>query len=492
MSPAVSHTKRQLVSGTIQIFLAEALLLPTGIITSGFLTRNLGPEGYGLFTLVASLMSWIGWTVTSAFTRTTIKFVGEAEDWRPIGTKVLQLHLLAGCGFTTLIWLLADPIAAFLNEPATANYLRLFSLDIPLFCLGYVHRSILVGTGGFTQRAITTAGRWIARLLLIVALVAMGLSIEGAILGSLGASLVELLLSRFYIRPTLFSPSSFPIGKLWGYAVPLFMLSMSLRLYEKLDLFALQIFGGTAAQVGFYGAAQNLALIPGMFTLAFSPLLLSTLTRTLFKEDLAAAKNMSREAMRAILLMIPFASLMAGSATQIVTLIFGNTFLETASFLSVLIFGAISLAMISVTTSILTAAGKPNWTFALVGPLVPIAIVGHWVLIPRIGSIGAAWVSSAVATLGALATVYAVYVYWKIIPSFSTLLRSVGLSLIFYTLASSWSSEGILLLLQLSVLAALIPLGFLTLGEFNSHELGIAQRKFSAVAEFIFGRGWSN
>ena len=34
--------------GTIQGFIASALSLPTGLITAGFLTRKLGPEGYGL------------------------------------------------------------------------------------------------------------------------------------------------------------------------------------------------------------------------------------------------------------------------------------------------------------------------------------------------------------------------------------------------------------------------------------------------------------
>ncbi|HAJ61469.1 MAG TPA: teichoic acid transporter, partial [Cyanobacteria bacterium UBA8543] len=271
-----------MLGGTIKIFLAEALLLPTGIITAAFLTRKFGPEGYGIFTLAATIIAWIGWSLTSIFTRATIKFVGETEDWQAVGTTVLRLHLWVGGGAMLLIWLLADGVAMVLSEEAIAFYLRLFALDIPLFCLAYAHRSILVGVGKFSSRAIATALRWIARLLLILLLVEMGLSISGAILGSVGASLVELAICRFYIRPSLFSPSNFPAAKLWDYGVPLFLFALSMRLYEKLDLFALKILGGTAAEAGFYGAAQNLSLIPGIFSLAFAPLLLSTLTRTLY------------------------------------------------------------------------------------------------------------------------------------------------------------------------------------------------------------------
>lgn len=205
MSSSPVKPSNQMLGGTIRIFLAEALLLPTGIITAGFLSRQLGADGYGLFTLATTAIAWLEWSVTSVFTRATIKFVGEAADnWQPVGATVLRLHLFIGTGVMLLVWLLANPFAKLLGEPILANYLILFALDIPLFCLGYAHRSILVGVGGFSQRAVATAGRWIARLILIVVLVQLGFSVQGAIVGSIGASLIELIISRFYIRPSLF------------------------------------------------------------------------------------------------------------------------------------------------------------------------------------------------------------------------------------------------------------------------------------------------
>ena len=462
-------TSQKIVSGTIWVFLAEALLLPTGLLTAAFLTRRLGPEGYGLFTLAATLIGWIGWSMTSVFTRTTIKFVGEATDWRSIGAAVLRLHLLLGCGAMLSIWLLADSIALQLGEPQLALYLRLFAVDLPLFCVGYVHRSILVGIGRFPQRAIATAGRWLARLLLIVGLVAMGFSVLGAILGSIGASLVELLICRFYVRPSLFDRTNFPMRKLWNYAVPLFLFALSMRLYEKLDLFALKLMGGTAAEVGIYGAAQNLALIPGIFSLSFAPLLLSTLTRTLAHGNRIAAEQTSCHALRSIVLMLPFAGMSAGAAPEIVQFIFGKPFLPAAPVLAVLMFGTIALAMISVTTAILTAAGKPNWTFMLAAPLVPLAIVGHLMLIPHWGSLGAAIVAATVASLGAIVSVLMVYRLWGILPPWRSLLRAIVMSGAAYGLSSiglppHW------VLLKLLAISVVILLGLLLSGEFTPQE----------------------
>lgn len=56
-----SSSGQSFMSGTFWVFLAEALIFPTGLVTAGILTRNLGQDGYGVLTLV----SWVEWTITS-------------------------------------------------------------------------------------------------------------------------------------------------------------------------------------------------------------------------------------------------------------------------------------------------------------------------------------------------------------------------------------------------------------------------------------------
>lgn len=475
MNPLYSQPGRHTLDGTIRIFLAEALLLPTGLIIAAFLTRRLGPEGYGLFTLAAALVAWMEWSIASIFARATIKFIAEAEDWRPIGATVVRLHLIASGGATLLLWFLATPIATLLNEPVLATYLQLFALDIPLFSLALAHRHILVGIGGFRERALASAGRWVAKLLLIVLLVELGLSVPGAILGSIGASLVELAIGRFYIRPSLFHRTAFPVRQLLGYAAPLFLFGLSLRLFDRLDLFVLKVLGGTAEQAGIYGAAQNVSLVISIFALSFSPLLLSTLSRTLRAGDDRQAMEMGQEAMRVVIWLLPFAGMTAGAAPEIVALIFGQIFLPAAPLLAFLIFGALALVMISVATAILTAAGKPGWTFALTGPLVPLAIAGHLLLIPRFGALGAALVTTIFAGLSALAAVLAVYRIWQILPPSATMLRSVLVCGLAYAMAALWPAFGFLLLLKLLVIGLVIPFAFFLLGEFSASEIALGR-----------------
>ena len=467
VKPHTTPARQNTWDGTVRIFLAEALLLPTGLITAAFLTRRLGPDGYGLFTLAATLISWIEWSIASVFARATIKFIGEAEDWKPVGATVVRLHLVVGVALAFLLWLGAVPLARAMGDPALARCFAWFAWDIPLFSLAQAHRNILVGRGDFRQRALATSGRWIVRLLLIVLLVQYGLSVTGAILGSIGASFVELAICRWFIRPALIGHSQFSSRQLCDYALPLFLFAMTMRMFDKADLFLLKILGGTTAQAGLYGAAQNLAIVPGIFALSFSPVLLSNLSRLLREGNREQVQKTGANALRITASLLPLAGLMAGAAPEIMAWLFGPQFLPAAPWLAWLIFGSVGIAMISTVTAILTATGKPGWTFTLAGPLLPLVIVCHLLLIPRFGALGAALGTTGVATLGALVAAAALRRLEAIPFPFTTLWRSLLITVATALLAAFWPTPGFWLLIKFPALLLAILLAFYWLGEFQ-------------------------
>ena len=463
----------QIFGGTVRIFLAEAIFFPTGLITAAFLTRQLGLEGYGLFTLVATIVAWVEWCTSSVFFRTTIKFISEAKDWQPIGARVLQQHVFLGGGATIVLCLLAIPIAQWMQEPSLAPLIWLFAPQILLFNAARAHRTILIGLGKFSQQAIAGASRWIVRLVCIVVLVALGFSISGAILGSVAASLVELVISRLAVRPPLLHPVAFPVRQLWNHAVPMSLYALSVQLYSKLDLILLKALGGTAEQAGLYGAAQNLALFPSVFAIAFAPVLLSTLGRMCQEGWLEQAKTLGQNAMRLVLLLLPLAAMTAGAAPAIVRVVFGEPFLPTAPLLALLIFAALAQVMLSVATALLTAADKPNWPFAITGPLIPLACLGHVWLIPQFSAIGAALVTTLVTCLGAVASIVAVYHLWHILPPVATCCRTVLVTGLIYGLFAYWPIANFWLFVQLPAMALVIAIMYLLLGEFTPGEMAL-------------------
>lgn len=475
MSSLSSQPGRHLFDGTVRVFLAGLLFPLTGIITAAFLTRRLGPEGYGLLVLSATLVVWVELGINSFFARATIKFVTEAEDWRSIGVTVSRLQFLAGVGGALLLSLLAFPLAALMKEPVLAPYLCLYSLHIPLAGLAQGYQNILVGIGYFKQKAVGTAAQWLARLVLIIVLVELGLSIQGAILGSIGASLVEIAISRRYVRLPFFGYALFPSQKFWNVGLILFLSGMSLNSYTSLGLVMLKAFGGTTQEVGVYGAAQNLSILPGIFSMAFGPLLFSTLSRMLSAGEIDQAKEIGRTTMRMVLCLLPIAALVSGAASEIVTLFFGRAFEAAAPLFSLLIWGAVAFVMISVLITIVTAARPPRLTLILSTPLVLLALVGYWLIIPPFGALGAAFVTALCSWLGAVTTVLVVYRLWKIFPPVGTLWRSIIISVGAYLLAVMWPTTGLLLLIKLAFIGTMILLAYVLMREFSTDEIAQAR-----------------
>jgi O-antigen/teichoic acid export membrane protein len=459
-----------LIQGTLLVFMAEALLPLTGIVTASFLTRSLGAGNYGLLTLASTLISWIELAINSLFSRATVKFVSGAGDWRPVGAAILRLHIYVSTAAFAACWLLAKPCAALLGEPKLAEYLALFAIDIPLFSLAHCHRSLLVGRGRYTERAAISAGRWTTRLVLVIGLVELGFSVNGAILGSIGATLVELAIARYYIRPSWSVQRPVP-ASLWDYAIPIFLAALSLR-FMGMGLFMLKLLGASAAEAGIYGAAQNLSFVmPGILAVSISPLLLSTLTRVLRENDLFAARALSRNAIRTVLAILPFAVAAAEASDEIAIFFFGRHFAGSGPLMAILIFAGLAMIMINMQNAILIACGNPSWVLKLTAPLLPAAIVGHLIAIPLFKSIGAAAVTTLVTALGALIGLIAIRRRLQIKLPCATFLRAGLLSAFAYLLMHLWPAQGLVVPAKIGAIFVLIGCGYLLSGELQRDEI---------------------
>ena len=474
MSSSPPSLIRGLLNGSSWVFLAEALAVPTGLITAGILSRRLGTSDYGLLTLSGTIVSWVEWSVVSVLARASIKFVSEATDWRPVGTALVRWHLILGIAAAIVVCLLAAPLERTLDEPGLTRLMQLMAVGIPIFSVAQAHRNILAGKGEFNGRAASVAGRWLVRLGLMLLFVGAGFSTSGAAMAVIGATLAELLICRCYISPSFIGPGA-PMQKLWAFAVPLFIAGLCLRVFEKLDLLALKALGGTSEQAGWYGAAQNLAMLPSLISLSFGPVFLSMLGRELSQGNVEGARGLARDTLRGVVLTMPLPAIIAGSAPEITRVIFGPAFDPAATTLSLLIFGSSAMMLISVTSCILTAVGRADLVLKLILPLVPLATLGHYLAIPTLGPTGAAIVTTVVASLAVLAQLAVVQLYWGILPAPATFMRAVLAAALAGTLTALLPAPGALLFLKLPSACLFALLALVLFGEFSAGELAAAR-----------------
>jgi O-antigen/teichoic acid export membrane protein len=466
----VTARGRHLLGGTIHIFASEALLVPVGLITAAYLSRRFGPEGYGLLTLAFAPVVIAESNVATALSRPSIKLVGDAcDDWGRVGAAVLRLYVLTGCALCLALWAAAGPLARLVSEPALAGHLRLLALDVPVFCAAQAHRNIIVGLGQFRRRALASAVRWTTRLALVVLFVHLSGSLAGALAGTVCASAAELAVCRLYVRPALFSRASYPVRRVMRYALPLVASALCLSIHNRLDLVMLKSLGASAAAAGLYSVAQNLALLPALFSYAFAPALLSTLARALREGDAEGARTLAALSTRAVVLLVPAAAIVAGAAPEIVTLIFGRDFVESSTLLRPLIFGSLALLMVSVAASVLAAAGRECWTLHVAWPMLACAAVGHALVIPAWGARGAALVTAATACAGALASGALVRRAWGVAPTARTLACSASVAMCAYALTALVPAGGLApLALKLACAALFSAAALALLGEFGA------------------------
>jgi len=456
VAAAAKHSPRRILDGTARVFLAEALIMPTGLATVAYLTRRLGPSEYGRYTLAVALITWLEWGFSAPLARAAVRVVGAASDWRPLATLVLRVQLMMGAITAVALWLGAPFIAAALAEPSLTSLLRLFSLDLPLFALAQGHLQILVALGHFRIRALLPLVRWTVRLALIVLGVEAGLSVYGVVLAIVGTSLTEVMVARRFVSPAIFRRSGVPVRQLFDYALPLLLSGLCLRIFDRVDVVLLKFLGRSVAEVGMYGAAQNLTLATGLFALAFSPVLLSTITEAIRERDMAYARRIATDSLTCVLFLIPFAAILAASSGEIVNLLFGKQYFLSAQAFECLIFAGLANVMISVGSAILIGGGKPSWTLAVAVPMTAVAIIAHTLVIPRFGLFGAALVTAVCATGGALLTLGAVHRLWQVAPPVGSVIKSVVAAAAGLAVAATWSTPGVLVVVKVGGLCLLL------------------------------------
>jgi O-antigen/teichoic acid export membrane protein len=394
---------RRVARGTLTLTAVQVASLVMGFLISTFLTRRLGPSDYGVYAVVINIVMWTEVAVAAIFRQATIRLLAETNEYRTAIGAILRVQAAVGLAATALLVLLAPTISGWLGEPQLVAPLRLCALDVPLFALSSLLYAALVGRRSFARAGAVTGLRWAGRLALVLVLVGTGGRVNGALLALMGSSFLALTVGWVFLRPRPLGRGGLPMRLLREYSLPLSLRSMCLQLFRRLDLMTVTAVEGAAA-AGFYGAARNLTIIPaGLLTVSLSQVLLASLPSLLAGGQARRARALAAQSIRFVLLLMPLAAIGAGAAPEVVRLVYGGSYTPAANAVSILAFGAVGLAVVTVSFSVLTAASRPSLTLAVMIPVTGLALAGHTVLVPRLGIAGAAATTSALAWLGAAA-----------------------------------------------------------------------------------------
>jgi O-antigen/teichoic acid export membrane protein len=360
-------------------------------VTIFFLTRYLGPERFGVYSLALSV----------------------AGLFLPMADLGLDLHMTRAISATPSV--IRDEIsktlsaklfliAAFLLLTITAAFTLDYSTEVVVFIslfavsylLGSVAQTFVGALRAIRKMKFESLSMFIGRaagMAIVITLILAKGALLTIILAHVAGSAVNLLLSLFFLRSQIraynFRVNYDGFGDRLKWALPFGLTAVFVAVYFKIDTVILSKLTNEAV-VGFYNGAHNFVLASMMLStplvVSLFPVLASTYERSRTEADNIFGQGLKYSLLAGLLLGTGFL-LMAG---PVVRLAYGPEFADSTSILKIM---AASIPLIFVTGIVGNSMGAVGFQLrvcVVTFICMIFNIVMNLILIPKYGAEGAA------------------------------------------------------------------------------------------------------
>jgi O-antigen/teichoic acid export membrane protein len=392
---------------SLKIFTATIISFLLSLIINIGLARSLGPDGKGIFSVAMTLSGLLTSLVDSGFSISLIYFVGQRKypTKELLGYSVLW-GLGAGFFLAIVAWLIKDVVI-----------LKVLKSILPIHFVLTLGLVILGVQGNFTSAILRGEYRlrWFSILLILrpaiqcvlvyFAIFTKRLSITSALVYFVISYLITALAGFAVIAKTdgvKFSTGLQPMQRLFSFGIKGQIGNIIQFFNYRFDLFLVNYFL-IAYQVGLYSVSVNIAEI-----LWFIP---NSFAITLFSKVSSLPVEKSNFLTVHILQTSFLLTLLSGIGLfvlgrPIVLVLFGRQFLGSVKPLLVLLPGILGLTISKILCSDLAGRGKPQYLTYISSISVVLTIGLDFLLIPRIGILGAAMASSVAYIAAGLSSLW--------------------------------------------------------------------------------------
>jgi O-antigen/teichoic acid export membrane protein len=399
MSDGPSSSDRAVEAGRGALFIgfAKVYFMVSGFVWSWLLTRLVGAADVGRFSVVNNFMSTVNNAVVQGTVQSVAKFTAE-DDTRIDAVKRAGLVMQSFVGVAAaLVFVLGAPwIADFANAPGYVGWFRMAGA-VPLL---YSFYTVFVGSANGQrqfrlQASFDVTFSTMKTILLLggaVAGRASGHAVTGAFLGFIAAAVLILIISAAKVGLPR-GPLRFPASRLMAFMAGALAYTVLLNAALNMcDSYLLRRFAGAVvdtvradAMVGHYQGLRNLGLLPYQALLVITFVIFPLISRSTFVEDRESTRVYISQTLRyAIMIGAALAVVLGARPDAIIAILYKDVgYLEGARALPILVTGVTSLAVLSVSGSIINASGKPRWAVALLVVTVVSSVTAAFILVPR-------------------------------------------------------------------------------------------------------------
>ncbi len=422
-------------SGILYLSFSTLAFVVSGYVINIWLGKSLGPEAYGIYGVVITLLTTINLFQTSGLPQATSKFIAAEEDKEnEILKSSLVLQIISTLIITLAYYLFAYPIANLLNDISLVPYLRLSSLIFPFYGIFSLYSGYYNGRHHFKKQATINIAYSISKLFAVIGLAYM-YHLSGAIGGFIVAPVIALL---FGFKTPDKSINHFPYKKLINFSIPLIMFAFFSMIQQSLDLYFVKAHLLSNQLTGFYAANQNIARIPFYALGAISTVLFPVISKSIGEKDVRKTRETVSQAIRfTLIVLLPLSFLFSATSKQIIQLLFSKEYLPGALSLSVLVVSFIFLTMFSIFANILNGAGLPYKSAIISVVGVTVTAIFCYILVPIYGLVGASVATGIGGLISMTIAGYYVYQQFNILIPIKNFLKIIFASLAVYVISSN-------------------------------------------------------
>lgn len=331
-----------LISGSIIATIISA-------IATILIARFLGPELYGQYALALVVPQILFLFADLGINQGLIKFSASLQAENETGRipQLIKYGMLFKASIGTIIFIInfafADHLATFiLNRPDIGPYLRIASTAIIFQIIFTTATSAFVGLDKTEYNALTTNIQAIAKAIISLALVLLGLSVAGAVIGYvagyviagiIGTSILFFLLKR-HLKNEDRSNFAHDLKTLISYGIPLYMSALLVGFTLPYKNLILSMFTSDI-DIGNFKAATNFITLITIFSIPITTALLPAFSKLNSSTSRKTQEFFKLANKYTTLLVVPIAVIIMTFSNEIVQIVYGPTFRSAPLFLSI-------------------------------------------------------------------------------------------------------------------------------------------------------------
>lgn len=317
----MSELKRELVSGSLYMFVAKYSGLFITIIVTAILSRILTPENYGVVALsgvmvaVFNLLADLGIGPAVIQNRTLT-----SDDMNSINTFNSWLGLLLGI----LFFLSAPYIAAYYGNQEVKLVCQIMSVSIFMGCVNAVPNNILYRQQRFKLITIISLCIQIIGGIISIIMAYHGCGPISLVLPGVLLSFPNMLILRHFTKVHFVLRIDWsPLKRIFSFSIYQFFANVVAYLSRNLDSILVGKFMGMK-ELGYYNKSFNLMLMPIQYIAGvLTPVMLPSFSK--YQHDLNFIRDNYTKILRFFAFVgIPLCSILFFCADELILLFFGN------------------------------------------------------------------------------------------------------------------------------------------------------------------------